>query len=140
MNVFIVGTSFKTAQALDRKRLNKQIIECQQMLRAIDGAKAWHNHPCTIQYRQYREWLELYTLCLVAYRNGHDRCAVTWSMMAEDVRPLFHTTEYFDQMKRRLYTKDPVHYAQWANLGISDTNWYFVNDEWRYYRKGKRIN
>lgn len=46
---------------------------------------------------------------------------------------------YFDQMKRRLYTKMPEHYNQWELLGESDVNWYFVDGEWRYYRGGKRI-
>lgn len=32
MQIFIIGTPFETAKALDRKRLNKQIIECQQIL------------------------------------------------------------------------------------------------------------
>ena len=67
--------------------------------------------------------------------------------MAEDANeqalkltPSFHTQEYFDQMKRRLFTKDSKHYAQWAHLGTSEVNWYFVEGEWRYYENGKRIN
>lgn len=59
--------------------------------------------------------------------------------MANKTRPPFHTQEYFDQMKRRLYTKDPVHYAQWASLGTSEDNWYFVDGEWRIYNNGKRV-
>ena len=62
-----------------------------------------------------------------------------WSNVADSVRPSFHTEEYFDQMKRRLYTKMPEHYNQWEHLGESDVNWYFVDGEWRYYRNGKRI-
>ena len=37
MQVFIIGTPFETAKSLDKKRLNKQIIECKQILKAIDG-------------------------------------------------------------------------------------------------------
>lgn len=29
MNVFVVGTPIETAMILDKKRLNKQIIECR---------------------------------------------------------------------------------------------------------------
>lgn len=42
-------------------------------------------------------------------------------------------------MKRRLFTKNPKHYKQWADLGFSDENWYFVDGEWRKYVNGKRI-
>ena len=37
MQVFIVGTPFSTAIHLDKKRLNKQIIECHQILDTING-------------------------------------------------------------------------------------------------------
>lgn len=53
--------------------------------------------------------------------------------------PHWHTQAYYDQMKRRLYTKDPEHYKQWADLGKSDENWYRVDGEWRKYVNGKRI-
>lgn len=138
MQVFIVGTPFETARALDKRRLNKQIIECQQILDALNGAKAWSNHPCVLQYRGYEEWLKLYKYILEAYRYPH-ASAIYYDLVADKCRPPFHTQEYFDQMKRRLYTKDPVHYAQWENLGESEDNWYFVDGEWRIYRNGKRI-
>jgi hypothetical protein len=38
MQVFIVGSPLETAKALDNRRLNKQIIECQQILDALNGA------------------------------------------------------------------------------------------------------
>ena len=37
MQVFIIGSALETAQALDKKRLNKQIVECKQILNAIEG-------------------------------------------------------------------------------------------------------
>ena len=42
---------FETAKCLDNRRLNKQITECNQILDAIDGAKAWCNHPITKMYK-----------------------------------------------------------------------------------------
>jgi hypothetical protein len=63
-----------------------------------------------------------------------------YDLVAEEYQPLFHTEKYFSQMKRRLYTKDNNYYAQWAHLGTSEDNWYFVEGEWRIYRNGKRIN
>lgn len=139
MQVFIVGSPLETAQALDKRRLNKQIIENNQILNAIYGQRAWRNHPCTLQYKDLTAWLCAYSLCLEDYRDKNMEDAEFWSNVADSVRPSFHTEEYFDQMKRRLYTKMPEHYNQWEHLGESDVNWYFVDGEWRYYRNGKRI-
>lgn len=142
MQVFIIGTPIATARALDRKRLNKQIIECQQILDALNGAKAWSNHPCVLQYRGYEKWLEHYLSCLTLYKHNVSIVSIhatVCSNLAQLCKPEWHTTEYFDQMKRRLYTKDPEHYKQWAHLGTSEENWYFVDEEWRKYINGKRI-
>ena len=65
MNVFIVGSPIETARSLDKRRLNKQIIECQQILDALEGKKAWSNHPCTLQYKGYERWLSNYMGCLL---------------------------------------------------------------------------
>ena len=52
MNVFIVGTPLETAAVLDTRRLRKQIIECGQMLAALDGkTKFWRNHPALCNMR-----------------------------------------------------------------------------------------
>lgn len=139
MQVFIVGSPLETAQALDARRLQKQILETKQILDAINGKKAWRNHPCVLQYKEHKAWLIWYIYCLMCYKRGWLNDARHQSSLADSIRPDFHTEEYFDQMKRRLYTKMPEHYNQWAHLGESDVNWYFVDGEWRYYRDGKRI-
>jgi hypothetical protein len=51
MQVFIIGSPFETAQILDNKRLNRQIQEAQVILDALNGKKAWSNHPCVLQYK-----------------------------------------------------------------------------------------
>lgn len=146
MQVFIVGSPLETAMILDKRRLNKQIIECRQILDALNGKKAWSNHPCILQYKGYKEWLELYTYCLEEYYDfKYHNCtdmlylAKEWSERAFQYKPPFHSEEYFVQMKRRLYTKDNNHYKQWADLGESEENWYFVENEWRIYKNGKRL-
>ena len=140
MNVFIIGSAIDTAKSLDKRRLNKQIIECQQILDALSGKKkAWSNHPCTLQYRGYERWLGTYMSCLMRYRAGEIERALVASDWCEMTRPEFHIQEYFDQMKRRLYTKDNNHYSQWAHLGQSEENWYYVNSEWRKYVNGKLV-
>ena len=139
MQVFIIGTPLETAMALDPLRLNKQILETQQILDALNGKKAWSNHPCVLQYRGYEEWLREYRRCLSAWKDNDEITAFVAEQWCHQTRPPFHTQEYFTQMKRRLYTKDNNHYKQWAHLGESQENWYFVNGEWRKYINGKRI-
>lgn len=140
MQVFIIGSPFDTALVLDKRRLNKQIIECGQILKAIAGeSKAWANHPCVKMYREHREWLCYYQMTLGYYVEGDEKAAIRWSRYADRSRPPFHTEAYFKQMKRRLFTKNPEYYSQWAHLGTSNENWYFVDGEWRYYCNGKRI-
>lgn len=151
MQVFIVGTPIDTAEVLDKARLHKQIVECGQILDALNGAKAWSNHPCVLQYRGHEASLMSYRDCLRYYykatytKNTVYGCAVDYDDCVLSNRycnlmtPPFFTKEYFDQMKRRLYTKDPEHYKQWEYLGKSNENWYFVDGVWRKYVNGKRI-
>ena len=137
MQVFIIGSVFETARLLDRRRLNKQIIECKQIFKAMDGGKAWANHPCTLQYKEYRNWLKLYMCSLECFIKGDYNSAATWSGLAQDITPDWHTEEYYTNMKKRLYTKDNVHYKQWEYLGESYINMYYVNNEWKYYKQLK---
>lgn len=139
MQVFIVGSPLETATALDPKRLNKQIIEVGQILDALNGAKAWSSHPCVLQYRGYEKWLEIYKGILMSYEKCEFGTAILSNMYADNYRPDWHTQAYYDQMKRRLYTKDPEHYKQWAHFGTSEENWYFVDGSWRKYVNAKRI-
>jgi hypothetical protein len=143
MQVFIVGSPLETARAMagDTRRYNKQIIEVRQILDALNGAKAWSNHPCVLQYRGREEWLRAYKECLEWYVRGDEGKALWASTLADYWRPMFHTQEYFDNMKARLYTKDKEHYKQWAYLGTSEENWYWSQEqgEWRKYVNGKMI-
>ena len=66
--------------------------------------------------------------------------AEIFDMCCRQCTPEFHTQEYFDQMKRRLYTKDNEYYKQWESLGETDINWYYVDGVWKLYRDGKLIN
>ena len=127
--------------ALDPKRLRKQIIECRQILDALNGNSAWSNHPCVLQYRGYEEWLWAYKQCLDGYAMGDTVNAKVYNILADGIRPDWHTQKYYNNMKARLYTKDKEHYKQWAYLGTSEENWYWSQEqgEWRKYVNGKRI-
>jgi hypothetical protein len=139
MQVFIIGTPLETASALSKRYLNNQINEAKIILDALNGAKAWSNHPCVLQYRGYEFWLKCYLSCLCYVKWGEWEEAKDTSQLADNNRPEWHTQEYFDQMKRRLYEKDEEYYKQWGYLGKSYENWYLVDGEWRIYENGKRI-
>lgn len=139
MQVFIVGTPLETAMALSKRHLNNQINEASIILAALNGDKAWSNHPCVLQYKGHERWLLNYMYCLIGYIQSDMLLALNSNHNCEQLTPNFHTQEYYEQMKRRLYTKDPEHYKQWSHLGTSEENWYFVNGEWRKYINGKRF-
>lgn len=140
MQVFIINSPLYTANALDKRRLNKQIIECRQILDAIKGrSQAWKNHPIVLSYKNYVAWLEYYLECLDNYYKGNIPDAKYYSRLADQIRPEFHTRAYFNKMKQRLYTKDSEYYSRWARFGTSDINMYYVDGQWLYYRNGKRI-
>lgn len=141
MQVFIVGSIYDTIMVLDKKRRHKQWVELQQIIDAIDGKKAWKNHPCTIQYREHKYWLLLYRAVIEYINMDMHEKAMGISLIAESWRPKWHCEEYYDSMKSRLYTKDNEHYKQFASYGESQKNMYWSPTENKFikYVNGKRI-
>lgn len=130
----------KTADCLDSRRLNKQIIECRQILAAIEGeSEAWKNHPIVKQYKNYIPYLHAYIMCLIAFKDNRLEDAIAHSDCAMLYKPEFLTTEFCDQHKRRLYTKDKLFYAPFYKYGESQENWYFVDGKLLKYINGKMI-
>ena len=107
MQVFIIGSPLETAMVLDSARSRKQIIECSQILTAIISKSGWSNHPCVLQYRGYEGWIFAYQRCLAYYLEGDMERARFMNFHASNITPEWHTREYYEQMKRRLYTKKP---------------------------------
>lgn len=143
MQVFIIGSPLETAKILDKRRLNKQIIECDQILNVLYGkSTSWKNHPAILQYKNDIEWIKRYTMCLMSYREGDMQNAIKYSYHANLYIPKWHSNEYYVQMKRRLYTKDPNYYKDFEKFGTSDVNWYWSNTENKFikYHNGKKIN
>ena len=143
MQVFVpYANPFRVAECLDKRRLNKQIIECGQILKAIANPnRAWGRHPVVIMWKEYVFWLSFYMKTLELYRDGKedeareigDECVMPCN------RPVFLTKNFCAQHKRRLYTKSPGMYRQFARYGKSDENWYFVNGRVVKYKNGKNI-
>lgn len=131
---------FKTADCLDGRRLNKQIIECRQILAAIKGeSNAWKNHPVVKQYRNHISYLQNYTDCLKAFKDNYLEAAMIYSDCAMLYKPEFLTTEFCNQHKRRLFTKNNSFYAIFYRYGKSDENWYVVDGKLLKYVNGKAI-
>lgn len=143
MQVFICEKStieVCEAMKLDRVRMNKQVIEARQIIKSIEGAKSWHNHPVCLMYREHKDWLYTYMCCMDCYLKGLYENAKYWSDEADKIRPFFlDWDELIIQHRKRLYSKSPDKYPQFAEYGTSEENWYFVDCELLKYVNGKRI-
>lgn len=142
MQVFIPYASpLKTAIVMrGDKRFHKQILETKQILAAIeDPTKGYANHPVTKMYSDHSDWLKLYLEVFVAVRDNKMWEALDKSKEASKMRPEWMTDELCDQHKRRLYTKAPYKYPQFAELGESLENWYVVENTLKKYINGKLI-
>lgn len=141
MQIFLISEKpIDTAMTLDSKRLNKQILECDWI---IDG---WKNntkstrHPVAKMYKDHLEWVELYKNCLKAWREGRHSEAQKYSDEALKLTPNFLCQAYFDNFKKRLYTKDSKFYKQFESYGATYENFYFIDNKWKIYVNGKCIS
>ena len=143
MQVFVVGSPLETAKALDKARLRKQCIENRQILAAIHGeSKGWAHHPVVLMYSEPNSarWLSMYADILEGFLD-RSTGLIEADNEAKKITPAFHTPEFIKQMKRRLYTKNPEHYKDWAELGTSEDNYYWspTKRAWLMYRNGKHL-
>ena len=142
MQVFIPYASpLDTAMCMknDTRRFLKQIQEVRQILSAIyDSTRGYANHPVTKMYKNHTAWLNLYLQTLELVRDNNLFLARFKSLQANLVRPKWMTDELCDQHKRRLFTKAPHRYPQFAELGESLENWYVNNNLIVKYINGKK--
>lgn len=141
MQVFVVGSPLETAMALSRKHLRNQINEAHVILAAIHGeGKGWIHHPVVLMYSEPNSvrWLSMYADILEGFLD-RSTGLIEADNEAKLITPAFHTPEFIKQMKRRLYTKNPEHYKEWADLGTSEDNYYWspTRKAWLIYRNGK---
>lgn len=141
MQIFVpYKEPLEVAKCLDRRRLNKQIIETRQIINAITGVSAaWFNHPVVHMYRNHLDFLSNYERCLYAYFSGSNETALMFSNEAVRCLPEFINDDLCNQHKRRLYTKDNVHYKQFSEYGESLENWYIIGGELIKYNNGKKV-
>lgn len=146
MNVFLPYPSILTsAKALDTRRLHKQTVECNQMLKALASKGAWSNHPATLMFKNHQDVLLAYIMIAdaeLAFRRNTTEIPdeiVKLDIEVEFVLSAWLPSAFFDQHKKRLYTKDNVHYKQFSSFGEADINYYYVDNTILKYKNGKRL-
>ena len=141
MQVFVPFPDLdQIAEVLDPKRLNKQMVECDQILRVLTEhtidrevdkvvprqPRAWRNHPAVKAWRGHEHALVLYTLALEREwikRGGKRHGSVTNVMrltetIAEDSRVenpgWWGREDVHSSHRSRLLAKDPEWYGQFG--------------------------
>ena len=138
MTIFITGTVADTADDLDVKRFNKQIVECQWIINMAEGKTKPSTHPAYLMYKDHIDWVKKYKECFIAYKNKDYELCKELSQEADIIKPDFLCEELYTNFKKRLYTKDPEFYKRWEYLGKTEANYYFVNGNWVKYENGKK--
>lgn len=112
---------FKSAKALDNKRLGKQRVEVLQILNALAGkSKGWTNHPATRMWRGHETQLISYGLivCSVWVARGFkDTCFDKIMAMADEFAPNTNRPPWLGDKRlhishqSNLVRKDPGYYS-----------------------------
>jgi hypothetical protein len=141
MQTFLPYPSMRDSlDALDNKRLNKQILETYQMLNVLSGQSksgAWRNHPAVLMWEGAESELWRYGMTAIKLADMRGiktennlanmkllaaKAAIHWGnedpLWRTDLKTIkrVNTTH-----KANLYRKDPEYYAEYANA---------VNDEY----------
>jgi hypothetical protein len=135
MQTFLPYLDYKaSAQTLDNKRLNKQILEGYQILKVLSGSSpsgAWRNHPAVLMWKDAEYELLNYIEHMVyeadwrgikvinnqrnlkelkaSHDKGWSKIIPSW-MQEEDKVNKVTTTH-----RANLYIKDPVYYMGFKN-------------------------
>lgn len=124
MQTFLPSPSFvSSATALDSRRLGKQIMECRQILAALQAGPGapWYGHPA----------VQMWAGALTVLREYADACAMVWrqrtgrqhrsALPLDTGMPLLDSPAwlchepYHRGQRGHLYRKDQVHYAAFAD-------------------------
>jgi len=128
------------AEALDSKRLNKQILECYQILNVLSGQSptgAWRNHPAVLMWSGAESHLYNYTMAMVkeADKRGiktdknlanlkalQAKCKKSWGYNT----PAWYKPDNLRYVnithRANLYRKDPIAYANFSGYTTSQYN------------------
>lgn len=122
-----------SAQALDSKRLNKQILEAYQILNVLSGNSptgGWKNHPAVLMWKGHEYSLRTYAYTMISeakkrgiktdknqenISNLEKRFGEDWGYKSpkwfgDNSKLMRITTTH----KANLFEKDPIYYAHFA--------------------------
>lgn len=148
MQTFLPYSDFKKcAESLDRKRLNKQITEAEQIYNCIMNDTGWKNHPIVKMWHGYENALLCYRNEMLKkwysiggkYKKGYiyprGNIKMPWWIGIEEIHRS-HRSMLIQKMPEwycSLFsdTPDNLPYIWWSsNRGFYST---IVNDKKRYY-------
>jgi hypothetical protein len=135
MQTFLPYKDFeKSAEVLDNKRLNKQILEGYQILKVLssdDPRAGWRNHPAVKMWRGHEKALLEYVMTCVAEANKRgirteNNVANLNALMLDKIDlwgdgfpKWYHDWNQSHRImathKANLYRKDPMYYYQFAS-------------------------
>lgn len=133
MQTFLPHTnSLTAARALDNKRLNKQILECYQILNVLSGRSkggGWKNHPAVLMWKGYEMGLWEYVRGMVniASLRGiktennvknlndlYEQCHEDWGNEPPAFwRDTNKVMRIITTHRANLFKKDPMYYAKY---------------------------
>jgi hypothetical protein len=126
----------KCAQVLDLRRLGKQLVECQQIMRAItDPTYGWQNHPAVNMWRGY-DWLlwkyacAMHTEWLRRGRKSHASFRAIESALPAFWQSRERSSWLGDKRlhsshRSNLLRKDPIHYGRFGWTERTDMPYYW---------------
>ena len=127
--------------ALDNKRLNKQVLETYQILKVLSGqspSNAWRNHPAVLMWEGAENELYRYGMTAIAmadmrgiktennmsnFKALAKIAALSWGdgdpawIKAPTILKRVNATH-----QANLYRKDPIYYAEFADAVYSEYN------------------
>jgi hypothetical protein len=142
MQTFLPFKQFNlSAQALDNKRLNKQILEGYQILKVLsnnDPHAGWRNHPAVKMWRRHENALWIYIMFMVVEADERgiktvnnvnnlltlrDAVGDTWGDdMPEWYRNDAVMAKVTTTHKANLYRKDSIYYADFVDAVMDENN------------------
>ena len=127
VNTFLPYSSFTlSAQVLDYRRLNKQILEADQILSALkkeregfQGKIGWINHPATRMWRGHESTLEFYRDAMLQEWIARGYKTTRKFLIPNEYKVFFAPNwignEAFHASHRsNLLRKDPIHYGKFG--------------------------
>lgn len=137
MQVFLPEKSFvDSAQALDYRRLVKQLLEGRQIMTVLAGeqtSRGWVNHPAVKMFKGYERALYAYLFAIkdemhargYKWEKNWDVIQDTYirNFISQDtfLPPWMEDEELFNKViithRGRLWEKDPIHYEEYQPEG-----------------------